>query len=155
MDWTLTDDVDRMIVALGGNDMLRGLSPEEARANLDGILTAADAKGVEVLLVGLEAPGNYGQGYKDAFAAAYADLAEAYGALLLPDLFAPIRDLPSGEVMQRDGVHPNATGVAAIPTLANDPGGRNLPVCSPRPTNPPNKKGGSQPTLPVGESWRE
>ena len=114
VDWTLTEEVDRLIVALGGNDMLRGLAPEEARANLAGILDAAAARGVEVLLVGLEAPGNYGAGYREAFAAAYAELAEAQGALLVPDIFSPLRDLPPGEVMQADMVHPNAEGVALI-----------------------------------------
>ena len=114
VDWTLTEEVDRLIVALGGNDMLRGLGPDEARANLAGILDAAEARGVEVLLVGLEAPGNYGAGYREAFAAAYSELAEAEGALLLPDIFSPLRDLPPGEVMQADMVHPNAEGVALI-----------------------------------------
>ena len=114
VDWTLTDEVERLIVALGGNDMLRGLPPEEARANLDAILEAAAAKGVEVLLVGLDAPGNYGAAYRDAFAAAYAELAERHDALLLPDLFAPLRDRDLAEVMQPDRVHPDAEGVALI-----------------------------------------
>ena len=94
--------------------MLRGLPPEEARANLDAILEAAAAKGVEVLLVGLDAPGNYGAAYRDAFAAAYAELAERHDALLLPDLFAPLRDRDLAEVMQPDRVHPDAEGVALI-----------------------------------------
>ena len=114
VDWTLTEEVDRLIVALGGNDMLRGLPPEEARANLAGILDAAGARGVEVLLVGLEAPGNYGTAYRDAYAATYADLAETEGALLMPDLFGPLRDLEPGAVMQADMLHPNAEGVARI-----------------------------------------
>ena len=51
VEWTLTEEVDAMIVALGGNDYLRGLAPEEARANLSGILAAGQRKGVGLMLV--------------------------------------------------------------------------------------------------------
>lgn len=60
IDWTLTDEVDALIVALGGNDVLRGIAPEAVRANLDGILTKATARDLPVLLVGTEAPQNFG-----------------------------------------------------------------------------------------------
>ncbi len=85
--WTLTPEVDAMIVALGGNDLLRGIVPELARSNLDGILrTAADAE-VDVLLVGMEATLNYGPAYKEAFDAMYPDLAETYDVPLYPTFF--------------------------------------------------------------------
>ena len=118
-DWTLTDDVDALIVALGGNDVLRGLAPDEARANLDGILERAGAKGVPVLLVGITVPGNYGPDYKATFEAIYPDLAELHGTLLHPDLVGPITAMPDrAEAMatfvQPDGVHPNAAGVDLI-----------------------------------------
>ncbi|MBR9843768.1 MAG: arylesterase [Rhodobacteraceae bacterium] len=117
VDWTLTEEIDGMIVALGGNDMLRGIDPGVSKANLAGILEAAKAKGVAVLLVGMEAPGNYGPDYKAAFDAMYGELAEDYGVLLAPSFFAgmgeaspeAIRDL-----MQPDGIHPNGKGVALI-----------------------------------------
>ena len=117
--WTLTDDVDAMIVALGGNDFLRGLDPAASRANLDGILAAADAKGVEVLLVGLDAGSNYGPAYEAAFDGMYAALAEAHGALLVPDWFEALRapGAPLSDALgtlQRDGIHPNAAGVERI-----------------------------------------
>ena len=118
--WTLTPDVDAMIVALGGNDLLRGIAPEEARANLDGILAAAEAQGVAVMLVGMSAPGNYGPDYKAAFDAIYPDLAAARGALLVPDFFAGLTegaadlDAARAAYMQADGIHPNADGVARI-----------------------------------------
>ena len=119
--WTLTPEVDAMIVALGGNDLLRGLDPGQARANLAGILDAAAAAEVEVLLVGMEAPGNYGPDYKAAFDAIYPDLAGAYGSLYLPSFFAGLQE--DGETpdparlrpfLQADGIHPNAEGVARI-----------------------------------------
>lgn len=119
VDWTLTAEVDAMIVALGGNDVLRGIPPEEARANLRGILQAAADAGVPVLLVGIAAPANFGPGYKAAFEAIYPDLAAEFGALLVPDFLAPLAErlaagTPRGDLMQADGLHPNAEGVALI-----------------------------------------
>ena len=119
--WTLTPEVDAMIVALGGNDLLRAIPPEASRANLDGILQAAGTAGVEVLLVGMEAPGNYGPEFKEAFDAMYPELAETYGTLyaesFLGALSAAAEVDPRGALaayMQADGIHPNAAGVALI-----------------------------------------
>lgn len=119
IDWTLTPEVDALIVALGGNDLLRGLDPGASRANLEAILTAAEARGLPVLLVGMQAPGNYGPAYKAAFDSIYPDLAAAYGTLLADSFFAPL--LAGGDnaaalrdLMQPDGIHPNAAGVARI-----------------------------------------
>ena len=135
MDWTLTPEVDGMIVALGGNDLLRGLAPEQARANLEGIVQAAQAADVEVLLVGMRAPGNFGAGYKAQFDAMYPELAETYGTGYFESFFA---GLTQGDAepdpsalrawFQADGIHPNADGVAriveaigpAVLTLAQD-----------------------------------
>lgn len=117
--WTLTPEVDAMIVALGGNDMLRGIDPAAARANLAQILQAADAAGVAVLLVGMRAPGNYGPDYKAAFDAIYPELAAQYGALYAESFFAGIAGDGADPaalrgLMQADGIHPNAEGVARI-----------------------------------------
>jgi acyl-CoA thioesterase-1 len=119
VDWTLTPDVDALIVALGGNDVLRGLDPAVSRANLDGILQAAAARDIPVLLVGMSAPGNYGADYKAQFDAIYPDLAAQYGARLHPDFLQAITSQPDREAalqtyMQPDGLHPNAAGVALI-----------------------------------------
>ncbi|MEL6518204.1 MAG: arylesterase [Pseudomonadota bacterium] len=115
VDWTLGDDVDALIVALGGNDLLRGIDPAVSRANLDGILQAAAARGLPVLLVGLEAPGNYGPDFKADFEAMFPDLATEYEALLYTDFLAPLRQGDQAEALQRlmqsDGIHPNAEGV--------------------------------------------
>lgn len=116
--WTLTPDVDAMIVALGGNDLLRGIDPAASRTNLEGILQAAAAAQVEVLLVGMQAPGNYGPDYKAAFDGMYPELAEAYGAQLLESFFVGLGDTsdPAGlrPFVQPDGIHPNAEGVVRI-----------------------------------------
>jgi acyl-CoA thioesterase-1 len=117
--WTLTPDVDAMIVNLGGNDLLRGLDPEVSRANLDAILQAAADAGVDVLLVGLDAPSNYGPAYETAFEGMYPDLAQAYGTDLYENYFAPLHDgsdvaAARALYMQADGIHPNADGVEKI-----------------------------------------
>ena len=123
VDWTLTPDVHAMIVALGGNDLLRGLSPEQARSNIEGILKAAKAADVEVLLIGMEAPRNFGADYKTQFDAIYPDLAGEYGSGYLENFFAGLVGEgktadPSGlrEWFQADGIHPNPEGVKRIVT---------------------------------------
>lgn len=113
--WTLTEDVQALIVTLGGNDLLRGLPPEAARANLAGILTVAADSGVELLLVGMHAPLNYGPDYQQAFDAIYPDLAAEHGTLYADSFLAPIMAVPDRRaLMQADGIHPNADGVALI-----------------------------------------
>ena len=119
LDWTLAEPADAMLVALGGNDLLRGIDPAESRANLDAILARLGAEGVPALLAGLPAPGNYGPEFQAAFEAMYPELAQTHGALLMPDLLAPISEKHlTGqaflELMQEDGIHPNAEGVAQV-----------------------------------------
>lgn len=115
--WTLTPDVDGMIVALGGNDVLRGLDPALSREHLSGILRTASESGVQVMLVGMQAPGNYGADYKTAFDAIYPELAAEYSVPLAPSFFAglPVED-PAAlrALMQPDGIHPNVAGVRQI-----------------------------------------
>lgn len=117
--WTLTDDVDLLLVALGGNDMLRGIAPEVARANLDGILAHASERDVPVLLVGMDAPPNYGPEYEAAFESMYPELAAQHGALLYADFLGALAALGDRKAaleiyMQPDRIHPNAKGVALI-----------------------------------------
>lgn len=115
--WTLTPEVDAMIVALGGNDLLRGIPPQVARANLDSILRAAGEAKIEVLLIGLSAPGNYGPDYKTAFDAIYPELAAQYGTLYAENFLAGVMATDGradAGMMQSDGIHPNAQGVKRI-----------------------------------------
>ncbi|MCF6234058.1 MAG: arylesterase [Rhodobacteraceae bacterium] len=115
--WTLTPEVDAMIVTFGGNDILRGIAPKVARANIETILTAAQAAKVNVLLIGLLAPGNYGPQYQADFNAIYPDLAAQYGALYAENFLSGVIGA-DGRVdlalMQGDAIHPNAKGVARI-----------------------------------------
>ncbi len=119
LEWTLAGGGDALIVALGGNDLLRGIDPRTSRANLRAILLAAAARGVPVLLAGVPVPANYGRDYQRDFAAIWPDLAAEFGTLLVPDLLAPLtarRDEPGAlaRLMQADGLHPSAAGVALI-----------------------------------------
>ena len=121
IEWTLTPDVDALIVNLGGNDMLRGIDPATSKRNLEAILVAAQAKKLPVLLVSLRAPGNYGADFKADFDAMYGDLAAKYGSILAPNYFIPLIDQSSRlldpALMQADGIHPNAAGVAKAITV--------------------------------------
>jgi acyl-CoA thioesterase I len=122
MDWTLTPEVDAMILNLGGNDLLRGIDPASSRANLDTMLTKAQALNIPVLLVALRAPGNYGPDFKAQFDAMYPDLAAKFKIPVTDNYFLPLIDqstrLLATDLMQADGLHPNAKGVIlAVNTL--------------------------------------
>lgn len=119
--WSLSEDVDAVIVVLGGNDLLRGLDPADTRANMQGILDEIRSRDLPVLLAGMQAPGNYGAAYKGAFDGLYPALAEAEGITLFPSFMAPLMGDPEAPdlaaaraLLQADGVHPNAEGVARI-----------------------------------------
>ena len=119
LDWALAEPMDAAIVALGGNDLLRGLSPDVSRENLGAIMDRMRAEGMPVLLVGIEAPGNYGPAYKAAFDGMYVDLGEDYGAMVEPSFLGPLIEgtdvgTARARYMQADGIHPNAEGVARI-----------------------------------------
>ncbi len=119
VDWTLTPDVEAVIVALGGNDLLRGIDPAESKRNLDGILSKISERGLPVLLVGMDAPSNYGADFERAFDAMYPDLADQYDAVLYPNFLQALaaledRQAALAQYMQRDGIHPNSEGVALI-----------------------------------------
>jgi acyl-CoA thioesterase-1 len=119
VDWALTDEVDAMIVALGGNDLLRGIDPATSRQNLRGILEVAQSRDLPVLLIGLPAPGNYGPEYKRDFEAIYPDLSEEFGTLLVPNMLAAITGGGAAgraqtDLLQGDRIHPNARGVKRI-----------------------------------------
>lgn len=119
IDWTLTPDVDAVIVALGGNDVLRGLPPEQAKANIDGILDKIDARGLPTLLAGIDAPSNFGADYEADFEALYPELAMKHDALVFPNFLEGLtsiddRAMVLREHMQRDGIHPDASGVLLV-----------------------------------------
>ena len=112
LDWSLTDDVDGVIVELGANDALRGLAPAQAEAALKQILDALAARKLPVLVAGMRAPPNLGPDYAAAFEGMYGRLAGQSGALLYPFFLDGVAADP--KLNQADGLHPTAEGVDAI-----------------------------------------
>ena len=112
LDWSLEGDVRVLVVALGANDALRGLSTDELRRNLAGIIERARERNVTVVLAGMEAPPNLGAAYTAAFRQVYRDLASTYGVALIPFLLEGVAGDPA--LNQADGIHPNARGARRI-----------------------------------------
>lgn len=112
LDWSLEGDVRILIVALGGNDGLRGLPVEEMTRNLSGIIRRAQSRHIAVLLVGIEAPPNFGDSYTGAFRQGFRDVAREYKVPLVPFLLAGVAGIP--ELNQRDGIHPSAQGARIV-----------------------------------------
>ncbi|PSQ81867.1 MAG: arylesterase [Bacteroidetes bacterium QS_8_68_15] len=111
IDWILRrEELDVLVLELGGNDALRGLPPDSARANLRAIIrkTRAEFPDVRVVLTGMKAPPNMGSAYRNRFARIYPQLAEETGAALVPFLLKGVGGRPA--LNQPDGIHPNAEG---------------------------------------------
>lgn len=117
-EWALYGEIHGVILAMGGNDMLRGFPPELVRSNLAKIIEIANENDVDVLLVGMKATNNFGQEYKDDFDAIYPSLSAEYGVQLYDDFIGAISRARSmaeiQEFMQGDGLHPTAEGVRMI-----------------------------------------
>ncbi|WP_258801664.1 arylesterase [Halomonas sp. DQ26W] len=95
---------DIVLLALGGNDGLRGLPPSQLEANLGAMIEASSLAGADVLLLGIDIPPNYGQAYRDAFTGVFFRLADSFELALLPFLLEGVA-LEKG-MMQSDGIHP-------------------------------------------------
>lgn len=112
LDWALADRPDAVIIVLGGNDLLRGLSPQQTRDNLHKMLTRLRQDGISVLLCGMLAPVNLGPDYRAQFDAIYPELAEEFGIGFYPFLLDGVALRP--ELNLPDGLHPNKAGVRKI-----------------------------------------
>ena len=113
IDWSLAENPQAAVVALGGNDGLRGLPPANSRANLAGILDRLAARNIPVLLAGMLAPPNLGADYGREFASIYTTLAAERPRLILyPFLLEGVAG--DAALNQPDGIHPNARGVQVI-----------------------------------------
>jgi acyl-CoA thioesterase-1 len=112
LDAALHGDPRVLVVALGANDGLRGVPVAQVKANLSRIIEAAQARGVAVLLCGMEALPLYGWDYTTAFHHAYVELAARYRVPLVPFILMDLIGNP--QMMQRDRAHPNADGARAI-----------------------------------------
>jgi acyl-CoA thioesterase-1 len=112
LDWALQENVRVLVVALGANDGLRGLSVAEMKENLGKIIEAAQNRNIIVILAGMEAPPNYGAEYASAFRQAYREVALRYKVLFIPFLLAKVAGVSS--LNQADGIHPNVAGSAIV-----------------------------------------
>lgn len=112
VDWTLGDRPDGVILCLGANDGLRGLSPQETEANLRRLLQRFREEKLPVLLTGMLAPRNLGADYAAEFDGLYPELAQEFDTLFYPFFLEGVALDPA--LNQPDGIHPNAQGVAVI-----------------------------------------
>ena len=112
LDWSLEGDVRVLIVALGGNDGLRGLEAGELKKNLATIIERAQGRHAAVVLAGMEAPPNFGQAYTVSFHQVYPELASQYHVALVPFL---LEGVAGDEALnQGDGIHPTAEGARIV-----------------------------------------
>lgn len=99
-------DPELVILELGGNDGLRGFPPEIMKDNLKAIIEATEASGATAVVLGIRIPSNYGPRYTQAFEGVYRDLSEQLGILWIEFFMDGIA--LNEELMQEDGIHPNA-----------------------------------------------
>jgi acyl-CoA thioesterase I len=112
IDWSVPDGTDGVILELGANDALRGISPEQSERNLDTMLARLKERGVAVFLVGILAPPNMGSDYAQRFNPIYKRLAEKYDVPLYPFFLDGVTTVEGMQL--EDGMHPNAKGVAVM-----------------------------------------
>ena len=112
-EWSLSErNIDLMILGLGANDMLRGISPIETEKNLEKIIKIAKHKNIEIILAGMIAPTTHGFSYKKKFDNIYPNLAKKYDLNLIPFLLEGVALNP--DYNQDDGIHPNEKGTLII-----------------------------------------
>ena len=111
-DWATDGDVRILVVALGGNDGLRGLPVEALERNLSAIVERAQERGIAVLLCGMEAPPNFGESYTVAFRRTFRSVAERHHVALLPFLLEGVAGVAA--LNQADGIHPNPEGAERV-----------------------------------------
>ena len=112
LDWALADNPDVVMVALGGNDMLRGLEPSESMENLKNILSKLQDAGKPTLLAGMLAPSNMGARYTQEFDAIYPTLADDFDVIFYPFFLEGVALDPNLNLP--DGLHPNREGIAIM-----------------------------------------
>jgi acyl-CoA thioesterase-1 len=110
IDWVLRSPADLVVIEVGANDALRGLSTDAARSNLEQVIAAVKAKQphAQLALIQMEAPPNYGTAYTQSFRSIYSDVARKEGIPLLPFLLNGVAGI--SRLNQPDGLHPNLSG---------------------------------------------
>lgn len=101
-----------VLLGLGGNDMLRGIGPDQTRANLDAMLAELARREIPVLLTGMMAAPNMGRDYAERFDPIYPELAAKYGVSFYPFILDDV--ITDKALMLDDHIHPNARGVTVV-----------------------------------------
>jgi acyl-CoA thioesterase-1 len=114
MDWLLQNRIDLLVIALGANDGLRGLSPEALEKNLQGIIDKTKAKNpaAQIVVAGMRMPPNLGADYAEKFQHVFAEVAQKNNAVLIPFLLADVGG--NRDLNQSDSIHPTAAGQKII-----------------------------------------
>ena len=112
LNWVLEDKFDGVIVAIGANDALRGISPEITNNNIDIILNSLKKLNIPTMLIGMKAPNNLGLEYVNSFNKMYPILSEKYKTYFYPFFLSDVALVP--QLNQKDMIHPNKKGVEKI-----------------------------------------
>jgi acyl-CoA thioesterase-1 len=112
ISWILNSKPSIVVLELGGNDGLRGLSLEETRSNLEQMILQLQAQQVTVVLAGMKLPPNYGADYTSRFESIYTELARRYRVPLIPFFLEGVAARPA--LNQADGIHPNGEGYGIV-----------------------------------------
>ena len=116
-DWSISSDVSGVVIILGGNDLLRGISPRHSFQNLRNMIIKAEKRDLPVFLVGMKASNNFGSDYKMQFDKMYNKLESEFNLFYYPNFFNAVSHENVEtflSFMQSDGIHPNAIGVKKI-----------------------------------------
>jgi acyl-CoA thioesterase-1 len=114
VDWVLSQKPDLFVLELGGNDGLRGISPDVTQANLQAIVDRVRARCPDavIVLAGMRMPSSMGPDYEKAFASIYPSLAQKNDLILIPFLLEGVAG--RGELNQADGIHPTPSGASIV-----------------------------------------
>lgn len=112
LDWSIPDGTDGVILELGANDALRGVSPDQTEKNLDAMLARLQERKIPVVLAGMLAPPNLGSDYQERFNGMYKRLAQKYSVPLYPFFLEGV--VTQSSLQLEDGMHPNAKGISVM-----------------------------------------
>ena len=112
LDWSVPDGTDYVLLELGANDALRGISPEITKTNLETMISRLQSRNIKVILAGMLAPPNMGKDYGDTFNQLFPMLAAKYGLPLIPFFLDGVAGVP--QLQLDDNMHPNPSGVAKM-----------------------------------------
>ena len=112
LDWSVRKDASAVIVEFGGNDALRGISPQQTYQNMRTIIERLQKRNIPILLAGMQAPRNLGKKYKTSFDDIFPRLAREYDLVYYPFFLKDVAGKPDLNISDR--IHPNREGIAVI-----------------------------------------